>query len=160
MKSILKILLLTGLFILRFQPLLSQSVALSPTSPNPNNLTFTTPVNAGLGVANINNTSQKVNYAGKSISTSIDVSLFVGSIPPGMRITESVPAGSWLQELLGGYGISQGEVTIGTTPKSILTAIWQTSASNRVVTLSVDVLNFSELRANTYPIQLLYTITP
>ena len=146
-------------FLLVSQFCLSQVISLSPATRTPSGLTFATPTGAGIGLTNIVNTQQSVNYTGTSdYWASVFVALSSGTIPTWLQLTVSVPAGSWFQELLGGYGISQGTVIIDSYNNAILNSIWRASASSRVLTLSVNILDFSQIQAGTYNYQLKYTI--
>jgi len=146
-------------FLLMTQFCWSQAISLSPATRTPSNLTFVTPSGAGIGLANIANTQQSVYYTGTSdFWSSVYVALNSGTIPAWLQLTASVPAGSWLQELLGGYGISQGTIVIDTYNNTMLNAIWRATQSSRVITLSVNILDFSQIQAGTYTYQLKYTI--
>lgn len=132
-----------------------QSVLLNPTSMSPSTFTFGAPTSAGDKPADITNTSQYLDYRGSNKDvTFIQVHFTSGTIPPGIKFYLVAASPGTL-----GKGIPDPEFEVGLTPHNIMTSIGIQSPNIEVqLTLRIVIDSFMDLRAQSYPMTLTYTI--
>lgn len=132
-----------------------QAVSLVPTSMSPITFTFGAPASAGDKPADFTNTSQYLHYRGSNQSvTFVQVNFTNCTIPPGIKFYLVVAAPTTL-----GKGTPDPEFEVGYSPHNLMTNI-EIQAPNIEVLLTLRIVidKFMDLRAQSYPLTLTYTI--
>lgn len=132
-----------------------QSVSLTPNTMSPSTFTIGAPLGAGSRSDDIINTSQNLKYRGSnSFVTFVQANISSGTIPPG--ITFYLSAGSPGST---GKGIPDPEFVLGYSPHNLMTSIAIQAPNIQVpLTFRLVISDFSQLRAQNYPLTITYTI--
>ncbi|NLT03167.1 MAG: hypothetical protein GXY09_04820 [Bacteroidales bacterium] len=158
----LKKLLLVASFIVSASGLFGQlSISLNPETISPNFITITA-VNAGELPSNpmVNNTSQSIVYKFKKYygwqgSDQGTIQVLSWWLPGGISIKVKADNNSGTGQV---NGIAAPTVTINNQWKTFISAIKTESQVSRVITLSVEVADFSQLRLGTYDVSVVYRL--